>query len=254
MNKSLLSSFSKSTPSRFPQGNVEMKVCCTTPSPVASIDDFTIVDEKSTPPKILSGTSFSTIGATRSSVKTNNGLPPAICTTVIVSHKYRFINSSNAANRSVTVSTLLTSLGGIATSAISFSSFASAVRLRSVTVFPSSGGDVDLAWTALGQHETDEVKDHTIPGGITVTSPALFRPPKDALVSKWQNSSTPSAQLFTISSSMGSIVDVHVEYRLSNAFGNVTATVVGASAGTVSYTPLDTGGTYLPIGVPISLF
>jgi hypothetical protein len=50
MNKSLLSSFTKSTPSRFPQGNVEMKVSCTTPSSVRSVDDFTIVEEKFTPP------------------------------------------------------------------------------------------------------------------------------------------------------------------------------------------------------------
>jgi len=184
------------------------------------------------------------------------GLPPRIQLSPAVSHVFRF-RSTSASPASITVADILGALGGICTVANSkVDTWASCFKIHKVTVWPSGSTSAPtLATLQWAQGESaqvpDEVYDEAIPEGITATKALVFAPPAKSLCGFWINSMDSAAAVFAITSSIGSIVDLQVSFRLVNAFAGVLATVAAGTLGTVYYLALDgpSSNTYVPVGM-----
>jgi hypothetical protein len=176
-------------------------------------------------------------------------LPPVLDTTARMSQTLRFVCTSTAVS-TVNVNDLVLAGGGIAYSSTVVYSMASCFKLRKVTVWPNAGGYVQLAWGSLvGNIQEDSLKDESTPTGITNTTPVQLKPPPGTLLHEWVNLASGSAVAFTISSGSGSIVDVEIEYKLSNRMANVSATGIATTAGVVYYGALDgSSRVYTPVG------
>jgi hypothetical protein len=181
-----------------------------------------------------------------------SSLPPQLEASVAVSHVYRF-QPTVGGLKPVTVGDLLGVCGGIATSTTSVTTWASSLKIAKVVIWPSEGGNPMLQWSA-GQsgQMPDSEKFESIPTGITVTKALVFKPPAKSLASFWITSADASATLFEIRGDSGSIIDLHISYRLSNIFAPLAITVSAATAGDVYYLALDghASNDYSPIGLP----
>jgi hypothetical protein len=185
-------------------------------------------------------------------------LPPQLDATPAFRHVYRFQNSSSTPS-AVTVLDLFGAAGTIGTVTNStVTAWTSSLKLKKVVVWPSiisSSAPVptELTW---GIGESGQVPDSAVidslPEGITSTKAMSFVPPQNSLASFWISEADSSAALFTITTSPGSIVDVHLSVRLSNVFPGSAVTVATAVVGTVYYLALDgpTTNRYVAIGVP----
>jgi len=184
---------------------------------------------------------------------TLTSLPPEIRTSRQVNAVLRFQNTS-ASLVGVSSGQLAAACGGIATGSTTVTTWASSIKLHTVHVWPASGGFVSLFWTrGTGEFVPDDMKDATIPTGVTSTSMSRFSPPSLSLAGFWHNVDQVSTGLFSISSTVGSVIDVHVTYTLTNqlpTMGNVTVT--SASVGLPYYLALDgpTSNVYVPVAVP----
>jgi hypothetical protein len=170
-------------------------------------------------------------------------LPPSIQTTPCVSHVFRF-SAGMSANNAVTVPTLLGSLGGICTVTNSkLVQFASSAMIRSVTIWPSPTGagvdDCAIYWsTAAGSRVPDGAKSKILPEGITITTAIRSRPPRGSLAGTWFTNQD-SFGLFHVVCGSGSIVDVAVNYRISNVLLPISTTIVSGVLGVPYYLALD---------------
>jgi hypothetical protein len=184
-----------------------------------------------------------------------SSLPPEFDATPKLSRRFRFV-STNASFELCTNITMSGLLGGIATSSTSFQPWSSSFRLHRVTVWPSvnngsSSTSVQMFWEpgTAGQVR-DERKVISIPEGVSITEPSIFTPPSRSLASDWLLLSQ-AANLFEVASPPGSILDLQVEFTLSNEFSSSPITVSGATTGSAYYLAMDgAAGTYTPIGVP----
>jgi hypothetical protein len=180
-------------------------------------------------------------------------LPPRIMTTPAHSHTFRFVSTSATA-AVCTVNHMFGICGNICTVAnTTVQSISSSIRIHSVTVYPSAGGDSSFSWSkGTDEYEPDQVMDCSIPGGITVTEPSRYQPPSGALAGFWHNNLGSPHALFSIASSVGSIVDIHISYRQTNFDAALTSAVATGTLGAAYYLALDgtTSHTYTPIGVP----
>jgi hypothetical protein len=183
----------------------------------------------------------------RAESKGQSSLPPPIHTTLTRTHVFRFISTS--ASAAVISTTDLTLVPGVmAVTAILGYSISSSVRLRSVKIWPPAGGSSVLYWSSASGREKDDVVDRTLPTGITVTGASSFSPPTRALAGFWFEPTTNQA-LFSITSSVGSIVDVRLTVSQTNAIANGSVVLSGATPGFVYYPSLDgVGGTYSSVG------
>jgi hypothetical protein len=174
-------------------------------------------------------------------------LPPPLHTTLTRTHVFRFISTS--ASAAVISTTDLTLVPGVmAVTALLGYSISSSVRLRSVKIWPPAGGSSVLYWSSASGREKDDVVDRTLPTGITVTGASSFSPPTRALAGFWFEPTTNLA-LFSITSSVGSIVDVRLTVSQTNAIANGSVVLSGATPGFVYYPSLDgVGGTYSSVG------
>jgi hypothetical protein len=217
------------------------------PSDVASSNSYLRSTLKIPPPF---SPSVSVLGR---STPAGLSLPPRLQTTVTVTHVYRFLATS-AAKKSITPQNLLSAIGGIGdTNPLVFTPWSSNVKLLHVTVWPSASPSfatgAELSWTFPLGESLDSVTDRSIPSGLTVTGAVTFVPPSSSLASFWQSNSGTS--LFDLTCSQGSIVDVRVAFKLSNALLAVPIVSTASSSGAVGYTALDgPGATYTPIGLP----
>jgi len=130
----------------------------------------------------------------------------------------------------------------------------SSIRLVKVTVWPapsaSAASATELYWSnGTSAQIPDEARITTIPEGISVTRALTFKPPAMSLAADWL---VVPATIFTISSPVGSVVDVTIQSRLSNIFEVANITIVTGTLGTVYYLALDGPATnkYLPQGLP----
>jgi hypothetical protein len=188
-----------------------------------------------------------------------SSLPPTTMTTVSSSHVYRF-NVTSGSLLPVTVGSLLASLGGIAVSTTSFAPWASAVKLHSITVWTgvnSTGTTVTVPTLSWGSGTSGQVPDEErvrpVPAGVSVTGALVFRPPRLSLARDWVTSAAASDVFFNMQVVEGSVVDVHVAFRLSNVVAAPSAlTTTGLTQGKVYYGPLDgiASNTVLAIGLP----
>jgi hypothetical protein len=159
----------------------------------------------------------------------------------------------------VTVADLAGACGGICSVVNStVQPWASSIRLKQVTMFPASvsgSADVDnIVWSnGLTSFVKDEVKDTTIPTGITVPQRLTFRPPGKSLLADWIATNGGSGALFVITANTGTVVDVAIDYTLTAGLAepptiHLTAVVLGA----VVYLALDgaASNNITPVGLP----
>jgi len=177
-------------------------------------------------------------------------LPPRLDLAPMTTYTIRCISTSTS-SATITSLSLAGSLGGVASSVVSVVPWTSSLLLKRVTVWPSAGGSASLHWVAADIFSKDELADESIPTGVTVTRALGFRPPKNSTAGFW-NDCQGAISLFTIASSVGSIVDVTVSGRLSASLAPGLVTVASAVAGNVYYLALDgpSGNTYPPIALP----
>jgi len=92
----------------------------------------------------------------------------------------------------------------------------------------------------------------SIPEGITTTDAMVFKPPAKSLASFWLGDVDSATQVFALSTSPGSIVDVSLSFRLCNVYSSASVAVATAVIGTVYYLALDgpSSNTYVPVGIP----
>jgi hypothetical protein len=124
----------------------------------------------------------------------------------------------------------------------------SSAKLKSVKIWPAAGGSCDLYWSSASARERDDFVDRSMPSGVTVTGAATFSPPTQALAGFWFDVTTNLA-LFSLTSSVGTIVDLSLTFTQTNAIANGTVVLSGATPGFVYYPSLDgIGGTYSSVG------
>jgi len=156
---------------------------------------------------------------------------------------YRYLVETSG-SYAITVHTMLGALGGICTAANSkVNSWSASFKIRKVTVWPPSTStpvSCSLTWTAgsVGQ-VPDEIKDGTIPEGITSTKALVFQPPARSLCGYWIDSTDVTSTLFDVLSAAGAVIDLMVDYRLCASLTSVQSTIAAGTLGTVYYLALD---------------
>lgn len=186
-------------------------------------------------------------------------LPPPIETTMKQRHRFRFYASAAVSGASITPQILAGVAGGICTVTNStITCWASSLRCRRITIWPAVGSaagvgtSADITWAADGTlFSKDEYKVDALPQGITIDRPVSSVPPAGTLGKFWQAPSGTNT-LATISAPSGSIVDIWVEFTLSNQNSSTSLTVATAVLGTIYYLSADGPGAnkLVPLGLP----
>jgi len=184
-------------------------------------------------------------------LKSNLSNPPELEFTPFVKHTFRF-KSSSVDSSIVTLGSLLTALGGWASSTTTFHGWASSVKIHKISIWPAlsttGNAPVELVWfTPISGVGKDDVKGLDLPSGISVSSASVYVPPPKTLCADWMSGS--DNNLLSLSSPIGSIVDVLVSFTLTNSLNGATLTssFVGSDFG---YNPLDSSGNYVPLHLP----
>jgi hypothetical protein len=198
-------------------------------------------------------------GKARGSTRTPS-LPPELEITPILGHTFRFRNTADVVSQSFTVGNLIGICGGIGSIVNStVASIASSVKLRRVTIWPSteaeSGTDhnPEISFVTAYGTTSDRSFNKSVPGGLTVSAPLTAKPKSDTLASMWQNSSASSSTLFYIYDlPKNSVIDVDVSFCLRNAQGGLNFTVTTAVLGASYYLYLDGSSTHIfqPVALP----
>jgi hypothetical protein len=179
-------------------------------------------------------------------------LPPSLSLVPTLSHRYRFQSTSNALTLCST-GNFLGSLGVIGTVTNStVATIASSFRLNRIEVWPASGGTCTVDWASATGYTKDEMKDASLPSGVTVTKSLRFLPPKQSFAALWTNEVNSSVALFSMFAPTGSIIDVHVSYTICGVFAPLNISVATAVIGSSYYLALDGPSTnhYPPVGLP----
>jgi hypothetical protein len=183
-------------------------------------------------------------------------LPPTLDVTPKLSHVFRFYATSSG-NVSCPANRVLASMGFITTVAnTTCQPWTSSFRVKKVVIWDAPNSSVApvcfIYWNlATGTQIRDEEKNQILPEGVTVSKSIVSRPPKGSLAAMWQTTS--SLNLFTVSANTGSVLDLHVDFTLSNQFVS-SAQSIGATSpvGSINYGWLDatSGGVWVPVGLP----
>jgi hypothetical protein len=176
-------------------------------------------------------------------------------------HTFRFRNLADTTQQAFTVGNLIGACGVIGTIVNSTAaSIASAVKLRRVTVWPSteaeSGTDhnPEISFATGYGTTSDRSYNKSVPGGLAVSAPFVARPKPDTLAALWQNSSASSSTLFTLFDiPKNSIIDVDMSFCMRNAQSGLSFSgLTTVALGTIYYMYLDgaSAHTYQPVGLP----
>jgi hypothetical protein len=176
-------------------------------------------------------------------------LPKSLNVVPTVKHTFRFLSTSNNVG-SVTVGTLLGALGSIGTSVVQTTNWNASVRLHSIKVWPPAGSSSYVEWVTTGGYAKDEIKDSSLPTGVTVSKSLVFTPPKLSFAALWQ--ANVGNTLFKMYAPTGSIIDVHVSYCPVGSFATNSNTVATAVLGVIYYLYLDGSSTHYfqPVALP----
>lgn len=158
--------------------------------------------------------------------------------------------SATAAN--VTIGDLLVAQGGIAVDSTHVVSWVSAVRLVKLRVWPAAGGTAAVEFNGGISQSKQSVKEMALPTGITSLGGCLtFRPESKTLSSSWYNSGAATTTLFTLTCTIGSVVDVTCDVQLSADYSAFKRTVASATPEVFYYLALDKSGSslYPPVGL-----
>jgi hypothetical protein len=149
-------------------------------------------------------------------------------------------------------------IGGIVTVVNSQArSFCSSFRVKKITIWPSSvsvATPCEVLWFEdLSNFSKDDAHSRVVPGGITITTPSVFVPPKNGTMSWWMIPVNLSATtVFLLTCGDESVIDLEVEWTLGNGYTASTFAVTAAAVGTLGYKHLD-GATVelVPQGRPV---
>jgi len=182
----------------------------------------------------------------------------SIPASIQIRHRFRFIATAGE-TMSITLQNLFGALGGIGTiSNSTVTLFASSFRLRRLTIAESAQNvatvSSEILWySAADVNSPDKVNmNSTIP--YDRPSVVSETPPAKSLASFWWNTSaTLSTILFSLTVSIGSIIEADMEFTLPNnapSFGLTGFTTV--AVGTVYYLALDgrASNKLIPVGLP----
>jgi len=178
----------------------------------------------------------------------SSSLPPRFNMVPRMTKTFRFLSTSVSAT--ITALELFGAVGGICTVANSkVQHWASSVKLRSITIWPSASASVAesclLEWfSAVDPHNPDEVVSQIIPGGVTQTKAMTFRPPKKSLIGDWLNVTTTSSNsLFNITVPSGCVIDLTVDFTIGVTYSTAStlysSTVTTGTLGNIYYLALD---------------
>jgi hypothetical protein len=192
-------------------------------------------------------------------MKSKSTQPPQLQLAHRVSTVLRFQVQAGG-SYSVTVADLAGACGGICSVVnTTVQPWASSIRLKQVTMYPASvsgSADVDnLVWSnGLTAFVKDEVKDTTIPTGITVPQRLTFRPTAKSLLADWIATNGASGALFVLTANAGSVVDVHIDYTLTAGLAEPATIHLSAATalGAIVYLALDGAASneITPVGLP----
>lgn len=183
--------------------------------------------------------------------------PPPIDTKVRVTRTYRF-ESAGTSLATIGVKELGLALGTVCTVVDStLSGLFISYKIHKIDIWaaPASAGasaTVHLNWfDNTGTSQVKELSDTSM--NVSVPAHISSKPPQGTLASFWNLTATTTANLFSIQTNDGAIVDIHVSGYLKDAGTAGTSLTVASGTLAVNYWPsLDNGGsdTYTPVGLP----
>ena len=188
-----------------------------------------------------------------------SSLPPVRDMTVMVQkHTFRYVSASGSNATNVTPTNIIGACGGICTVANSkLTPWASSFLLKCIRIWPGLSStayeDCIVRWAAYNSIGTKDSKlERAVVQGNTLSGALEFRPPKNTVATWWQVAN--ASVLLVISCSPGSIVEMDVEFTLSNTFVTSDATIATGTLASVYYLPLDgaTAHTITPLGLPFT--
>jgi len=182
-------------------------------------------------------------------------IPPPRHLTCNIHHVYRF-RCTASGTYAVTIANFVGSLGVMGTVVNSTAvTLASSFKLRSIKMWPPSNAGSDFgylewasAWTTL---QRDEQVLASLPDGITVPTSLTFRPGKGSIAAMWTSNNANSAY-FNLNAVTGAIIDVDVDWTITNALASQSIAGFAAIAlGSIYYLALDgrASNKLLPIGL-----
>ncbi len=179
-------------------------------------------------------------------------LPPKLQCAPVHRATFRFDVQSTMVQQNVTNVNLLGVAGSVGVTTSSVTTFASAVRLRRIKIWPAAGGEATVQWNGTTQHMPEASVDVTLPTGITVSEATDAVPDAYSFAALWWSAGASAQALFQLSATAGSIVDVDLDYCLATAESPQTISVASSVVGTVYYGYLDGPSTHImkPLGRP----
>jgi len=109
-----------------------------------------------------------------------------------------------------------------------YATIAASVRIRCIRVYPGSDDAAIKAlictvnWSSTSTFTRDSEVDATAPYGYSAGQCLEFRPPRESDSSRWYNSGSSMGQnIATVSVENGSVVEIDLDYTLSNNYGNL---------------------------------
>jgi len=139
-----------------------------------------------------------------------------------------------------------------------FETWASCFKIGLVTMFPpgdpTAGGPkiAQVSWaTGESAQVPDELKLSVIPEGVTLSNSVRFKPPAKSLAGFWITTADAAADVMTITCPAGTIVDLQIAFRLSNALPQASVAIATGTVGVIYYLALDgpSSNSLVPVGL-----
>lgn len=193
----------------------------------------------------------------RSAPSANNrtGPPMRSNANIQVKHKYRFENTGSSRSLDLTIDNFLNSLGLMAATVTSGFPLAMSFKIGRISVWspPSSQGSTSHAsvefWSIYAPLPVRQASDANM--STAFPAYAYMSPPQGTKAYQWLTSG--SDHVATIHVDAGGVVDVDVQFNISDAAGLGLITLTGATVGVVYYAPLDgVGGTLVPLALTVA--
>lgn len=185
-------------------------------------------------------------------------LPPQIENTLKVRSRIRYVAGSNNIV-SVSVADLIGSFGGTCTVTNSvFKPWASSARIRRMVLWPSASASTELntatvSWNSgVSGLNRDSERTKDVPEGVLLTGRVVFKPPRKSVASDWMAASIGTTNIFTLTCSVGTLMDFEAEFTLANQFTSGTQTIATGTLGSLYYLPIDGASShqYFPVHLP----
>jgi len=161
----------------------------------------------------------------------------------VLSIRLRFNVSSTVSQVNIDDYMIQGTVGGICSATNNVTAWATAIRLKRLTIWPGAGGEATIIWATtkgLLFGAPDIIHDETLPSGITFDKPVTSVPPKGSPAAMWHvpTTGTPFI-LMNLTATSGGVIDMEVDFTLGAGYSPTTFTVTSATAGNIYYLPLD---------------